>query len=90
MRADTDASRSRATSPPTAANAGRKVALLIDDRVYNVMNIGTPIDNGQAAIAGINSEIFATQLTIALSSGEMPIPVTVGLPTTYGTPPAAE
>ncbi len=59
----------------TAANVGRRLAIILDDTVYSAPVIRERITGGSAEISGTFTEQEAADLAIALRSGSLPAPV---------------
>lgn len=61
----------------TQENVGRPFAMILDGQVLSAPNINEPILGGQAQISGNFNVASANELAIALSSGKLPVPLTV-------------
>lgn len=61
----------------TAANVGKRLAIILDDRVYSAPNINERITGGSAVISGTFSTQEATDLAIVLRAGSLPAPVNI-------------
>ncbi|HEU4724284.1 MAG TPA: protein translocase subunit SecD, partial [Candidatus Eisenbacteria bacterium] len=61
----------------TGANVGRRLAIVLDNRVQSAPNIHERIPRGQGSITGSFTEEEAQNLAIVLRSGALPAPVTV-------------
>ncbi len=61
----------------TGANVGRRLAIVLDNRVQSAPNINERIPRGQGSITGSFTEEEAQNLAIVLRSGALPAPVTV-------------
>jgi preprotein translocase subunit SecD len=61
----------------TAANVGRRMAIVLDDTVYSAPVIRERISGGSAQISGSFSEQEATDLAIVLRAGSLPAPVNI-------------
>jgi protein-export membrane protein SecD len=61
----------------TGANTGRRLAIVLDNRVQSAPNILERIPRGQGSITGNFTEEEAQNLSIVLRSGALPAPVTV-------------
>ena len=61
----------------TAANVGRRMAIVLDDTVYSAPTIRERISGGSAQISGAFSEQEATDLAIVLRAGSLPAPVNI-------------
>ncbi len=61
----------------TGANVGRRLAIVLDNRVQSAPNIQERIPRGQGSITGSFTEEEAQNLAIVLRSGALPAPVTV-------------
>jgi len=59
----------------TAANVGRRMAIILDDNIYSAPVIRERISGGHAQISGSFSEQEATDLSIMLRAGSLPAPV---------------
>lgn len=61
----------------TAANVGRRMAIVLDDTVYSAPVIRERISGGSAQISGSFTEQEATDLAIVLRAGSLPAPVKI-------------
>ena len=61
----------------TGANVGRRLAIVLDNRVQSAPNIQEKIPRGQGSITGSFTEEEAQNLAIVLRSGALPAPVTI-------------
>jgi len=61
----------------TAANVGRRMAIVLDDTVYSAPVIRERISGGSAQISGAFTEQEATDLAIVLRAGSLPAPVKI-------------
>jgi preprotein translocase subunit SecD len=61
----------------TAANVGRRLAIVLDDTVYSAPVIRERISGGSAQISGSFTEQEATDLAIVLRAGSLPAPVRI-------------
>lgn len=61
----------------TAANIGRRMAIVLDDTVYSAPVIRERISGGSAQISGTFTEQEATDLAIILRAGSLPAPVNI-------------
>jgi preprotein translocase subunit SecD len=61
----------------TAANVGRRMAIVLDDTVYSAPVIRERISGGSAQISGSFNEQEATDLAIVLRAGSLPAPVKI-------------
>ncbi len=61
----------------TAANVGRRMAIILDDSVYSAPVIRERISGGSAQISGRFTEQEATDLAIILRAGSLPAPVNI-------------
>lgn len=61
----------------TGANVGRRLAIVLDNRVQSAPNIIERIPRGQGSITGSFTEEEAQNLAIVLRSGALPAPVTI-------------
>ncbi|OHB33149.1 MAG: protein-export membrane protein SecD [Desulfuromonadaceae bacterium GWC2_58_13] len=59
----------------TAANVGKRMAIVLDDTVYSAPVIRERISGGSAQISGAFNEQEATDLAIVLRAGSLPAPV---------------
>jgi len=61
----------------TAANVGKRMAIVLDDTVYSAPVIRERISGGSAQISGSFTEQEATDLAIVLRAGSLPAPVQI-------------
>jgi preprotein translocase subunit SecD len=61
----------------TAANVGKRMAIVLDDTVYSAPVIRERISGGSAQISGNFTEQEATDLAIVLRAGSLPAPVQI-------------
>jgi protein-export membrane protein SecD len=61
----------------TGANVGRRLAIVLDNRVQSAPNIIERIPRGQGSITGSFTEEEAQNLAIVLRSGALPAPVSI-------------
>jgi preprotein translocase subunit SecD len=61
----------------TAANVGKRMAIVLDDTVYSAPVIRERISGGSAQISGSFTEQEATDLAIVLRAGSLPAPVKI-------------
>ncbi len=61
----------------TAANVGKRMAIVLDDTVYSAPVIRERISGGSAQISGAFTEQEATDLAIVLRAGSLPAPVNI-------------
>ena len=61
----------------TAANVGKRMAIVLDDTVYSAPVIRERISGGSAQISGNFTEQEATDLAIVLRAGSLPAPVKI-------------
>jgi len=61
----------------TAANVGKRMAIILDDTVYSAPVIRERISGGSAQISGRFTEQEATDLAIVLRAGSLPAPVKI-------------
>ncbi|MBI5885348.1 MAG: protein translocase subunit SecD [Deltaproteobacteria bacterium] len=79
-----DSTGSRIFERVTAANTGKRLAIVLDGNVHSAPNINEPISGGRAQITGRFSMDEATDLAIVLRAGALPAPVTVVQNVTVG------
>jgi len=70
-----DDSGSRTFARVTGANIGKRLAIILDDKVYMAPNISVKVTGGRARITGINDMEEARDLSIVLKAGALPAPV---------------
>ncbi|MBN2645296.1 MAG: protein translocase subunit SecD [Desulfuromonadaceae bacterium] len=61
----------------TAANVGKRMAIVLDDTIYSAPSIRERISGGSAQISGSFTEQEATDLAIVLRAGSLPAPVRI-------------
>ncbi|PLX96100.1 MAG: protein translocase subunit SecD [Desulfuromonas sp.] len=61
----------------TAANVGKRMAIVLDDTIYSAPVIRERISGGSAQISGSFTEQEATDLAIVLRAGSLPAPVEI-------------
>lgn len=61
----------------TAANIGKRMAIVLDDTVYSAPVIRERISGGSAQVSGSFTEQEATDLAIVLRAGSLPAPVKI-------------
>jgi preprotein translocase subunit SecD len=61
----------------TAANVGRRLAIVLDDTIYSAPVIRERISGGSAQVSGSFTEQEATDLAIVLRAGSLPAPVNI-------------
>jgi preprotein translocase subunit SecD len=61
----------------TGANVGKRLAIVLDKRVYSAPVIQTKIIGGRATITGMNNLNEAKDLSIVLKAGALPTPVKI-------------
>ncbi|HEU0265504.1 MAG TPA: protein translocase subunit SecD [Geobacterales bacterium] len=61
----------------TAANVGKRFAIVLDNNIYSAPLIRERISGGRAQISGSFSDKEATDLAIVLRSGSLPAPVKI-------------
>ncbi|SDE37122.1 protein translocase subunit SecD [Desulfuromonas thiophila] len=61
----------------TAANVGKRMAIVLDDTIYSAPTIRERIAGGSAQISGSFTEQEATDLAIVLRAGSLPAPVQI-------------
>jgi len=66
-----------AFSQLTSDNVGKRLAIVLDDRVYSAPVIREKITGGRAQISGSFTSNEAKNLTIALRAGALPAPLTM-------------
>ena len=59
----------------TTANVGKQIAIILDDQVISAPTVQTAITDGSAVINGDFTIDQAKQLSIALNSGALPVPL---------------
>lgn len=68
----------------TQNNVGRRLAIVLDGRVYSAPRINEPIPSGEAVISGRFTPDEAKDLAIVLRSGALPAPLVVEEERTVG------
>ena len=71
-------------SKVTTRNRGRRLAIVLDDKVQSAPVIREAITGGEAQISGQFTMAEATQLAIVLRSGSLPAPITIREERTVG------
>jgi preprotein translocase subunit SecD len=61
----------------TQKNLSRPVAIFLDDQLITAPIVNEPITSGQAVISGSFTSEAATQLTIQLNAGALPVPIRI-------------
>ncbi|NMA20348.1 MAG: protein translocase subunit SecD [Lentisphaerae bacterium] len=70
----------------TGKNVGRRLAIVLDDRVYSAPNIREAITGGQAEISGSFTVEEARRLSGVIASGNLP--VSIEITSEFGTEPS--
>ncbi|MFA6930032.1 MAG: protein translocase subunit SecD [Lentisphaeria bacterium] len=70
----------------TGKNVGRRLAIVLDDRVYSAPNIREAISGGQAEISGSFTFEEAKRLSGVIASGNLP--VSIDITSEFGTEPS--
>lgn len=68
----------------TGANVGKRLAIVLDDKIYMAPNIRTKIPNGRAIIEGSANVEEANDLAIVLRAGALPTSVVIEEERTVG------
>lgn len=68
----------------TAANVGKRLAIVLDDNVYSAPNLREKIAGGEAMISGNFTQETARDLAVVLKAGSLPAPVTIAENRTVG------
>ena len=68
---------SRVFSRVTGANVGKRLAIVLDDKVYMAPNIRDKISGGSAVITGLDDMPEAQDIALVLRAGALPAPVRV-------------
>lgn len=68
----------------TTRNRGRRLAIVLDDKVYSAPVIREPITGGSGQISGNFTDKEASNLAIVLRSGALPAPLTIREERTVG------
>ncbi len=66
---------SRIFSRVTGANVGKRLAIILDEKVYMAPNIRDKISGGSAVITGLDDMAEARDIAIVLRAGALPAPV---------------
>ncbi|NQW29850.1 MAG: protein translocase subunit SecD [Ignavibacteria bacterium] len=61
----------------TGANVGKRIAIVLDGRVYSAPNVINKIPNGSSQITGMGSPEEATLLAVVLKAGALKAPVKI-------------
>jgi len=61
----------------TGANIGKRLAIILDKKVFLAPTLQTKINNGRARITGMESMESANDLSIVLKAGALPAPVQI-------------
>ncbi len=61
----------------TSANVGRRLAIVLDGKVYSAPNINEAISGGRAEISGNFSPEEANKLAVVLRCGNLPVPIKI-------------
>ena len=72
-----DAAGSKLFEEVTAANIGKRMAIVLDNNVYSAPTIQSRISGGSAVIEGIGSLEEAKDTAIVLRAGSLPAPVNI-------------
>ncbi|MCD6418853.1 protein translocase subunit SecD [bacterium] len=72
-----DGAGGRIFSKVTGANIKRRLAIVLNQKVYTAPVIQTKIRNGRAEITGINDISEAKVITIVLRAGSLPVPLKI-------------
>ena len=67
----------RVFSRVTGANVGKRLAIVLDDKIYMAPNIRDKISGGQAVITGLDDMPEAQDIALVLRAGALPAPVRV-------------
>lgn len=68
----------------TSENVGRRLAIILDGKVYSAPRINEPIPSGEAIISGRFDVEEAKDLALVLRVGSLPAPVTIAEERTVG------
>ncbi len=68
---------SRIFARVTGANVGKRLAIVLDDKIYMAPNIRDKIPGGQAIITGLDDMPEAQDIALVLRAGALPAPVHV-------------
>jgi len=74
----------RTFSRVTGANINKRLAIVLDDKIYMAPNIRSKIPNGRAVIEGMGSVEEANDLSIVLRAGALPTSVVIEEERTVG------
>lgn len=72
-----DATGSERWAQITAANVGKRIAIVLDDRVHSAPNVIQKIPNGSSQITGSGSAEEANLLAVVLKAGALKAPVKI-------------
>jgi SecD/SecF fusion protein len=61
----------------TGANIGKRLAIILDDKVFLAPSLRVKINNGRARITGLETMNEANDLAIVLKAGALPAPVQI-------------
>ncbi|MBI5058432.1 protein translocase subunit SecD [candidate division KSB1 bacterium] len=75
---------SRIFSRVTGANVGKRLGIVLDDKVYMAPNIRDKISGGSAVITGLDDMAEARDIAIVLRAGALPAPVSIAEERTVG------
>ncbi|MCK5832044.1 protein translocase subunit SecD [bacterium] len=78
-----DAQGSRIFAQVTGSNIGRRLAIVLNERVYSAPNIRSKI-TGDAQISGITELDEAKMISIVLRAGSLPVPLNIKSERTVG------
>jgi len=79
-----DAKGARIFAKLTRENIGRRLAIVLDDKVHSAPVIQTEIPSGQGRITGNFTQVQATDLAIVLRAGALPAPIYIEEERTVG------
>jgi len=68
----------RAFGKVTSEYVGKRLAIVLDGKVYSAPNINEPIYGGSARISGNFTQKEAKQLAVVLSCGNLPVAIQIG------------
>ena len=74
---DMNSEGARTWSRLTGANIGRRIAIVLDDRIHMAPNIRTKISGGSTMIEGMDDMAEAKDIAIVLRAGALPAPVDI-------------
>ncbi|MBD3274139.1 MAG: protein translocase subunit SecD [Candidatus Marinimicrobia bacterium] len=74
---DMNSEGARTWSRLTGANIGRRIAIVLDDRIHMAPNIRTKISGGSTMIEGMDDMSEAKDIAIVLRAGALPAPVDI-------------